>query len=331
MHGWVGRAGTWLGPLMLGITLGACRAHPPPESASSSSSAKTTERPASILCPTEDAEAAPLDLAAAFGVDRALSARVERMLRLARELETSATKLREETERVCVELARGLSSDALPADRPPCEVALERFRGFESSLTRSGTSLSLSVQSVSCSLDPGELQACAGECLTGQVGVVSQVECAAVERGCGLDFALPNASSACATQCAVRSLGLVQCSASVDVQLDGGGAELVAAVAALKTQLPRLVVLGGELSVRALEALASVRGLVDELAVAIDELNQAGRQAKTSFVGGAVLAGCVGPRLADALRAGIDLETSLTAAARLQHALLERSAGAAGL
>lgn len=327
MHGWVRRAGTWLGPLTLGLTLGACRAHPPPESASGSSSAKTVERPASILCPTVDAEAAPLDLAVALGVERALAARVERMLRLARELETSATKLREETDRVCVALARGLSPDALPADRSPCEVAMERFRGFESTLTRNGALLSLSVQSVSCSLDPGELQACAGECLTGQVGVVSQVECVAADGGCGLDFSLPYASSACATQCAVRALGLAQCSARVDVQLDGPVVEAAATVAALKTHVPRLAVLGGELSVRAVETLSRVRGLVDELAVAIDELNQAGRQAKTSFVGGAVLAGCVGPRMADALRAGIELETSLTAAARLQHALLDRSVG----
>ncbi|NLE85503.1 MAG: hypothetical protein GX607_03800 [Myxococcales bacterium] len=321
MHGWVRRVGTWLGALTLGLVLGACRAHPAPEDASSS--AKGGERPASILCPTEDAEGAPLDLAAAFGVERALSARVERMLRVARELETSATELRDETERVCVELARGLSSDVVPADRAPCEVAFERFLALKGALTRGGASLSVSVQSVSCSLDLGALQACAGECLTGQAGIVSRVECAATEGGCGLDFSLPNASSACATQCAVRSLGLARCSAHVDVQLEGGAADLVAAVTALKTQVPRLVVLGGELSVRALEALASVRGLVDELAGAIDEVSEVGRNANASFVGGAVLAGCVGPRLADALRAGIELETSLTAAARLQHALLE--------
>src|SRR5690606_24860427 len=109
------------------------------------------------------------------------------------------------------------------------------------------------VQSVSCSLDPSAVQACAGECLTGQVGVVSQVECAAAEGGCGLDFSLPNASSACATQCAVRALGLAQCSARVDVHFDGPGADAAAAVAALKTHVPRLLVLGGELSVRALE------------------------------------------------------------------------------
>lgn len=297
--------------------LGACHAQPPPQSASSET---TEQRPASITCPSFDDAGSPLDLSGAFGVERTLSARVERMLRLAHELELAADKLRGETDRVCTDLARGLSSEALDPNGHPCEMAAERFRSFENTVASGG--LSVSVQAVECSLDPLALQTCAGECLTGQPGVLSQVACTSAEGRCGLDFTLPNASPTCTTQCALRSLHLAQCSAELDVRLEGTAGEPTAALTALRTHLPRLAALGGELSVRAIEATAGVRELVDELAGAIDELNASG-SGTASFVGGAVLAGCVGPRLADALRAGLALEESLNHAARLRHAVLD--------
>ncbi|AKT43805.1 hypothetical protein [Chondromyces crocatus] len=338
-----------LGPLVAAVVLG-CGGSAPAKPAATAAGATTT-KPASVTCPSfgGDAASGPFDFATAFGVDEAMGARLARMVRLVGELERTATALDTETRATCSALAVDLgatpaelgtasasasgssaTANGASASRAPhpCVTAATRLAALRKSL---GTAqLSVSVSDVSCGIPKDAVASCAGECLTGKEGITSAVDCGLASSGpsCQLDFALPDASPQCVTQCAVRALRDVRCSANVDVRLgtgDGATDARFAAVAeGLRRDLPRLVTLGASVGPRALQLGKDVTALVEDLAATIDTLMDGDKAIERRVVIGAVLASCVAPELGGALRASTSLQATLTQAIDLHGALVGR-------
>ncbi|EYF07206.1 hypothetical protein [Chondromyces apiculatus] len=307
--------------------------------------AAATAKPASLTCPSLEGDAA-FDFAGAFGVDQAMSARLTRMVRLVSELERTATALDTETRATCSALATDLGATpqelsgapaaSSSADAPhPCVIAANHLATLRQTL---GTAqLSVSVSDVSCTLPRDAVATCAGECLTGQTGVTSAVDCALTDASCRLDFSLPDASPQCATQCAVRALRDVRCSAQVDVRLGtttdpgSGGSNaptsdprFTAIAEGLRRDIPRLAGLGASIGPRSIQLGKDVAGLVDDLASTITALTDSKTSTARRIVIGAVLAECLGPQLANAIRSSTSLEATLSQAISLHGALTKR-------
>ncbi|HEX2876788.1 MAG TPA: hypothetical protein VHP33_36300 [Polyangiaceae bacterium] len=277
--------------------------------------------PASVTlsCPSLDARR--VDFAQLFGIDSQMSARLERTLRLASALQRSANELEQQASATCQSFVSDVGG-RVEAGEHPC-IALSR-RAEEIKQTLGSGGFQVRVSGLSCAVPVDALASCAGECLTGQVGVVSAVSCVTEPGGsCGLDFALPNASRECAAECAVSSLPRALCTAQVDVKLGTGETtppELMAMADALRKGLPRLLGLAGSLAPRGAAIANTSVQLVDELAASIDELSSGGAKLDRRAVTGLVLGGCVAPKLAEVVRDSSRLQTALGAATRAQAA-----------
>ncbi len=323
--------------LALALALVGCSSTPAPETPESGATASVPEK-SLFECPALDGRA-DFDLSSAFGIERPLAARIERMMRLASELEASAEKLRQETDALCSNLA-GAFGEPPPEGANACEVALARTSTALPSLRAAG--LSVRVGEIRCSLPQEALARCAGECITGKPDVFSRVTCSApphlaaslattttLEGGveaaaasCGFDFSLPDASLECTTQCGVRALRDISCAAEVDVRFGDAHAQHYAHVAAvLRRDLPRIASLARSLMPQAVRVAGSVNGFVDDLGIVIDEMRSSASVERKAVVG-AVLAGCVGPRLGSAVRAGANLQALLGDAERVRAQLM---------
>jgi hypothetical protein len=282
---------------------------------------KAAAAPTSVTlsCPSLDADR--INFTQLFGVDSQLSARLERTLRLASALQRSAKDLEQQASSTCLSFVSDVGGRAEPGEHP-C-VALSR-RAEEIKQTLGSGGFQLRVSGLSCALPVDALASCAGECLTGQVGVVSAVSCVAGPEGsCGLDFALPNASRECAAECAVSTLPRALCTAQIDVKLGTGDVtppELMAMADALRKGLPRLLGLAASLAPRGVAIANNSVQLVDELAASIDELSSGGAKLDRRAVTGLVLGGCVAPKLAEVVRDSSRLQAALSAATRAQAA-----------
>lgn len=281
---------------------------------------KSAPAAASLTCPSPgDGD---LRLADLFGLDATLSAKLERTLRLTRSLERAALDLDRDARETCSALASDLGAAPGGADHP-CEQLARRVKELKQQLGAGG--FALSIRGLSCGVPKDALATCAGECLTGQTGVVSAVSCQAPPAAtleapeCSLDFSLPNAAAQCATACSASTLGAVRCSAQVDVRL--GTAELAspehaAMVAGLQRDLPRLYGLATSVGPRSAALAKDVAALVDEVASSIDALSTSAQSLDRKAVTGAVLAACLGPQLAATVQAGSSLQGALAGAAR---------------
>ncbi len=279
------------------------------------------------------------DFMSVFGIDAALDARLDRAMALADELERTVNALEEDAKQACRIVATDLGGTPNDVEHP-CDTLVARVNTLRASLGSGG--FAVSISSVSCGVSLAGVEACAGECLTGLTGVTSAVSCnappgsvqvdarvapqldAQIDPKCALDFALPYASS-CAAQCGARALREVRCSADVDVRIGNGEhtpAEYVAMVENLRRDLPKLAGLAASVGPRAAHLAAEVSKLIDEIASSIDALSDVGKSAERRAVAGAVLATCIGPRLADVIRTGATLESTLTGALQAHAALL---------
>jgi hypothetical protein len=278
-----------------------------------------TAAPVTLSCPSLDA--GNVNFTQLFGVDSRLAARLERTVRLASALQRSANELEQQASATCQSFVSDVGGRVEPGEHP-C-VALSR-RAAELKQTLGSGGFSAKVSGLSCSLPVDALASCAGECLTGQVGVVSAVSCVAEPSGsCGLDFALPNASRECAAECAVSTLPRALCTAQVDVKLGTGEVtppELMAMADALRKGLPRLLGLAASLAPRGAAIANNSVQLVDELAASIDELSSGGAKLDRRAVTGLVLGGCIAPKLAEVVRDSSRLQAALSAATRAQAA-----------
>lgn len=280
---------------------------------------------ASLTCPNLSSMTSGFDFMQVFGIDAVLDARLDRAMALAAELEATVSALEADAKEACSIIARDLGATITP-DEHPCDTLVTRVDALRASL--GSGAFSMSVSSVSCGVSLAGLEECAGECLTGMAGVTSAVSCGASlgsfndEATCGLDFALPHASS-CLTQCGARSLRQVRCSADIDVRIGHGETpqEYWQMVQDLRRDLPKLAGLAASVGPRAVHLAREATQLIDDIAATIDALADAGSATHTRAVAGAVLAGCVGPRLADVIRSSASLETTLTGALRA-HATL---------
>lgn len=274
---------------------------------------------ATIGCPSLTARSS--DIAASFGLDAALGARLERTLRLADALKAAATDLSRQASEVCGALTLDLKGVVGPSEHA-CAALSRRTRELRQSL---GGALKVSVGSLACSLPGDVLESCAGECLTGQTGVISSVQCGAASPGaCSLDFSLPNASRECAARCSALALARVSCSAQVQVQLgttETTPAELLGVAEALQRDLPKLYGLVGSIAPRSAALAAESTAAVDELAATIDSLSSGKATLDRQAVVGIVLAGCVAPRLAEVVQSSQGLRQALGAAAEAQAVL----------
>lgn len=320
-----GKAAVFGFALMVGMAAAGCGG-----GATGPSTAAHAKEPASLTCPV--LRGVPgRDLAVLFGIDVTLAGKITRTMTLLAELERSAKALDTESREVCDAIARDLEEGGASAASGghPCELAVQRL----AALRRALGGFSVSVSDVACGIPRDSIARCAGECLTGRADVVSAVECSAPDR-CGFDFALPDASPQCATQCGARAIRDVRCTATVDFQVAGGVELTLERVEALRRDLPRLVTLGASMGPRAIELGAQVKALVDDLAESIDALTanapdrSTGSESKPLLdrrvVVGAVLAGCVAPALADTLRASASLQGSVSGAVQLHAAFLGR-------
>ncbi len=328
-------------PLMLvgSLVVLGCSSTKAPETPQNAAT-QASETPA-FECPALDGRA-DFDLSTAFGIERPLAVRIERMMRLTSELEASATRLNEETKLLCGNLAVALTGQALGANEDACEVALARANAAWPSLRAAG--LSVSAGEISCTIPRDALARCAGECITGKPDVFSRVTCEvapsaaanaldaslaagtspveAAAEACGFDFAMPDASLECTTQCGVRALRDVTCAVDVQVRFDGPDAERYQNLAlVLRRDLPRLSALGRSFVPQAARASANVNRFVDDLGAVLDGLRSNERVERGAVIG-AVLAGCVGPRLGSAVRAGAELQATLRSAESIRAGLL---------
>lgn len=289
----------------------------PPESGKGGPS-KMPER-TTLTCPALSG-----DLSGLLGVDPAIAARVARVVRLTDEIKATVDALDRETRGACTTLARDLSAQPVSAAAHPCQVAEERFVAFVKSLPQ-GASFELSVRGVQCGAPKGLLEQCAGECLTGTSGVTSALACGATSgASCSGALSFPNASGACATQCATRALRLSTCAADVDIALSPGAEHLAPVVAALRRDLPKIVGLGVDLAPRAAGLAKDTLTLVDELASSIDALSVGSAPTERRVVSAAALATCAAPQLAEVVRAGASLETSMERTVSLHRVLTKR-------
>lgn len=274
---------------------------------------------ATISCPSLTAETS--NIAAAFGVDPTLAARLERTLRLADALKASAADLARQASEICGALTLDLKGVVGPNEHA-CTALGRRTRELRQSL---GGGFKVSVSGVSCSLPDDAMEACAGECLTGQAGVISAVQCRSASAGtCALDFALPNASRECAARCGALALTRVACSAQVQIQLgttETTPTELLGVAEALQRDLPKLYGLVGSIAPRSAALAAESTAVVDDLATSIDSLSSGKATLDRQAVVGVVLAGCVAPRLAEVVQSSGALRQALGAAAEAQAAL----------
>lgn len=278
------------------------------------------------MCPNLTTAANGFDFVSVFGIDAALDARLDRALALANELERTVSALEADAKEACRIVANDLG--AIPNETEhPCDTLVARINGIRTSLGSGG--FSVSVSSVSCGVSLAGVEACAGECLTGLTGVTSAVTCNAppgvlqVDASCALDFALPYASS-CAAQCGARALRNVHCSADVDVRIGNGETpqEYLTMVENLRRDIPKLTGLAASIGPRAVHLSSEVSKLIDDIAASIDALSDVGNAAHRRAIAGAVLAGCIAPRLADVVRSGADLEASLTGALKAHASLI---------
>jgi hypothetical protein len=281
---------------------------------------------ASLTCPNLTTATGGFDFTSVFGIDAALDARLDRALLLAGELEKTVSALEADAKEACRIVANDLGAVPNEAEHP-CDTLVARVNAIRASLGSGG--FSISISSVSCGVSLAGMEACAGECLTGLTGVTSAVTCNAppgelrVDASCALDFALPHAS-ACATQCGTRALREVQCSADVDVRIGNGETprEYLTMVENLRRDVPKLTGLAASVGPRAVHLAGEVSKLIDDIAASIDALSDVGNAAHRRAIAGAVLAGCVAPRLADVIRTSASLETSLTGALQAHASLL---------
>lgn len=283
--------------------------------------AAATPTSVTLSCPSLDAGS--VNFTQLFGVDSQMSARLGRTLRLASALQRSAQDLEQQTSDTCQSFVSDLGGRVEPGEHP-CVALSRRVESVKETLGKSNVAFSVRVSGLSCSLPVDALASCAGECLTGQVGVVSAVSCVAEQGGsCGLDFTLPNASRECAAECAASTLPRALCTAQVDVKLGTGEVtppELMAMADALRKGLPRLLGLAASLAPRGAAIANNSVELVDELAASIDELSSGGAKLDRRAVTGLVLGGCVAPKLAEVVRDSSRLQAALSAATRAQAA-----------
>ena len=277
--------------------------------------------PVTLSCPSLDTDR--VNFTQLFGVDSQMAARLERTLRLASALQRSAKDLEQQASDTCQSFVFDIGGQVEPGEHP-CVALSRRVKDVKQTLANGGVAFSAKVSGLSCSLPVEALASCAGECLTGQVGVVSAVSCVTEPGGsCGLDFSLPNASRECAAECAVSSLPRALCTAQVDIKLGTGDVtppELLAMADALRKGLPRLVGLASSLAPRGAAIANNSVQLVDELAASIDELSSGGAKLDRRAVAGLVLGGCVAPKLAEIVRDSSRLQIALSAAAQAQAA-----------
>lgn len=264
------------------------------------------------------------DTAALFGVDAKTAARIEQVVELAGELKATATRLDEQTRTLCMTLASDLDPTPVPTGVHPCTAAVQRFEAFSRKLPAGGK-LEVNVRGVTCGVPRRALEQCAGECLTGKPGVTSAVSCgAAPDQPCRLEASFPNASPTCATRCSTRALVLSACSADLDVRISTTAEGLAPTVDALRRDLPKLVALGGELAPKAVRASKQAAQLVDDLAGTIDSVTSSGNKSERRVVAFAALASCIAPELAETVRAGTQLQTSVDAAVSLHRTVIGR-------
>ncbi len=293
---------------------------PAANSPSAATAAPRESRASSITCPSGGGES--LDIGSLFGVEPELAAHLQRTLKLARSLENAAAKLDQDVRATCGALAEDLRAPASSAH--PCSVLVTRVEELRRSLGEGGLTMSLS--GLSCSLPKSSVESCAGQCLTGQAGVVSAVSCAGstTDTDCGLAFSLPNAAPECVTECAAASLHEIRCSAEVDVRIGResvASAEYQAMAEALRRDVPRLVGLATSVAPRAAALASEVATLVDEAAASIDRLSDAKLTNERRWVAGAVLASCLAPELGATVRASASLTRALSGVAQAHASL----------
>jgi hypothetical protein len=281
----------------------------------------TTATSVAISCPSLDAGS--VNFTQLFGVDSQMSARLQRTMRLASALQRSAQDLEQQASDTCQAFVSDIGGRVEPGEHP-CVALSRRVESVKETLGNGNGTFSVRVSGLSCALPVDALAGCAGECLTGQVGVVSAVSCVNEPGGaCGLDFTLPNASRECATECAVSTLPRALCAAQVDIKLGTDEVtppELMAMADAPRTGLPRLYGLAASLAPRGAAIARDSVQLVDELAASIDELSSGGAKLDRRAVTGLVLGGCVAPKLAQVVRDSSRLQAALSAATRAQAA-----------
>jgi len=298
------------------VALG-CSSAPASQRSVTSPSPALASKPATLSCPALDA--GNVDFAALFGVDSQVSARLARTVRFAAALERSVTELQQQASSACQVVALDLGGTPRAGEHP-CQALSRRTQELKQTLGSGG--FRASVSGLSCSIPTDAVASCAGECLTGQVGVVSAVNCVKTAQGeCGLDILLPNASRECAAECAVSSLSRAVCTAQVDVKIGTGEVtppEYVAMAEALRRDLPKLFGIASSLAPRGAAIAAEAVQLVDDLAASIDDLSSGRASLDRRAVTGIVLGGCVAPRLAQVVRESEKLKTALAVAAQAQ-------------
>lgn len=304
---------------LMGCTTGSQHADTP-------DGAATKPEPVSLTCPSLSSKGSA-DLAALFGIDAALAAKLERTLRLAAELEQTSEAFLAKTNATCTAIATDIDTAPIATNESPCVVAATRLSALRTKLQASGAKLSIGIDNAHCTIPGKEIAACGGECLTGVAVVVTKIECSSGGANeCSGDIQLPNASNSCITQCRTRALRLVKCDADISIAAEGAAVDpaLSATLAKLKKDIPALIGLGTDGVTRAAKIAGEVGPLVDDVAGAIDAMTSSGSAKERRVAVGAVLATCLAPPLARTVQASKKLAGSLDGAKTLHASLVAR-------